>query len=149
MFGKENSAEHPCSCCGQMGCKENPPPGIEPGDMTATSILLLSPMQKQKCSNPIWAPKFFTIWIAGVRGELHLQAAKARWRFGGEAEGVMQNGCKRRVSEPDKIKLCLEQSGSQAGQERICLSCAFLTAFSEKEILWSGVTFASLQSPCI
>lgn len=33
--------------------------------------------------------------------------------------------------------MCLEQSGSQAGQERVCLSCscAFLTAFSKKRDL--------------
>lgn len=86
-----------------------------------------------------------------MRGELEaLQAAKARWRLGGEAEGVMQNDCKLCVSEPDKIKVCLEQPGSQAGQGRVCLSCAFLTAFSKKkDILGSGVTFASLQIICI
>lgn len=49
-----------------------------------------------------------------------------------ERQGVMQNDCKPCVCEPDKIKACLEQSGSQAGQQSVCLSCVILTAFSKK-----------------
>jgi len=57
------------------------------------------------------------------------------WRRGREGDAKWLQA---HVSEPDRAEMCLDLCGSQAGQERLCFSCAFLTTFTKRSFreLW-------------